>query len=176
MPSFSSASGKELKESLPSESVPYPKLSGAGFSGMGYCLDILYKDIDFSSDPVFPGNHKKFILESHSKTFCLSLYQMKQMKAFVSILAVYILILTIIPCVIKPHDTILHQTELSDLHNHHHTDQCSPFCVCHCCTSPIIYQASIFQINDPSYDKMTYPEYQSSFDSSPRTAIWQPPI
>jgi hypothetical protein len=61
------------------------------------------------------------------------------MKFFATILSLYILLLTAIPCVDHPEDHTLQKIEItqSATDNHQHEgDQCSPFCTCDCCVSP----------------------------------------
>jgi len=99
------------------------------------------------------------------------------MKYFAFILSVYVLVLTAIPCVDLPKDDNLHKTELTNSateHHEHTTDQCSPFCVCVCCATPIINNSTIHFTCTPIAKKILT-EYNKSFVSSPFVTIWQPP-
>jgi len=71
------------------------------------------------------------------------------MKFFACILSVYILFLSAIPCVDRPEDHSLQRIEVTQNHpesHQHNTDQCSPFCTCECCVSPVIQQNPIVRL------------------------------
>lgn len=71
------------------------------------------------------------------------------MKAFASILSLYILFLTALPCVDKPDSCDLQATVLSIPQGNHvqDVDHCSPFCTCNCCSSPKIQEDCTVQFN-----------------------------
>ena len=100
------------------------------------------------------------------------------MKFFVSILAIYLLALSIVPC---PDMSIEHaghkvghmQNAANDQANA--ADQCSPFCACSCCVSPMVHQAYVIIVSSLSFSHYHYPKYHSFFFSTPLKAIWQPP-
>ncbi|KAA3651630.1 MAG: hypothetical protein DWP98_02705 [Bacteroidetes bacterium] len=55
------------------------------------------------------------------------------MKAFASIIAVFFLCLSVLPCADK-NDSHSEITVSSEAHNHEHAaDDCAPFCYCNCC-------------------------------------------
>jgi hypothetical protein len=101
------------------------------------------------------------------------------MKIFACILSLYILALTAIPCVDHPEDHTLQKIEItqSATGNHQHEgDQCSPFCTCDCCVSPIIHQDFIVRLDSFSFLLGCFtPEYASAFVSCYSGFIWQPP-
>ena len=107
----------------------------------------------------------------------LSLYP--TMKFFACILSLYILVLVAIPCVDKPEDHTLQKSEITQNttdNNQNECDQCSPFCTCNCCASPVIQ----FDFN-VQFDSLTFlqkcisPEYVPIFVSPYSGTIWQPP-
>ncbi len=102
------------------------------------------------------------------------------MKIFACILSVYILVLTAIPCIDRPEDHHLQKTEIeanaNTNHHNHGGDQCSPFCTCNCCATPVIQQESIIQFNSTNlFQEFTLAEYISVFTSDYLSSIWQPP-
>ena len=100
------------------------------------------------------------------------------MKIFAFILSLYILVLTAIPCIDETQDNTLHKIELSQNTTGNHqndTDHCSPFCVCYCCISPIIYQAYTIRFNCFSFTQKHYPGYKTIYISSFYSSVWQPP-
>jgi hypothetical protein len=101
------------------------------------------------------------------------------MKLFAYIFSFYILLLTAIPCVDHPEDQSVKKSEIaqSSAENHqNHSDQCSPFCTCDCCVSPVIHQDSIARIDNFSILPGSFsPEYSSVVFSCPLSSIWQPP-
>jgi len=100
------------------------------------------------------------------------------MRFFAYILSLYVLVLTTIPCVDVQKDDNLHKIELENSaseHHNHETDNCSPFCTCDCCVSPIIYQANNLQLNYFSLAQNISSEYKSTFITSLFATIWQPP-
>jgi hypothetical protein len=101
------------------------------------------------------------------------------MKFFATILSVYILFLVAIPCVDQPEDHTVQkmQNTQSPADNHQHDgDQCSPFCTCDCCVSPILRQNFIVSLDSFSILLGCFsPEYSSAFVSCYTGSIWQPP-
>jgi len=100
------------------------------------------------------------------------------MRFFVNIFSLYILVLTAIPCFDSPEFSgnanaqIIQNTsnELPDL------DYCSPFCVCSCCVSSILYQ-EVFNVDFTcdSFSPIQYSKYTTVFSSFNFASIWQPP-
>jgi hypothetical protein len=61
-------------------------------------------------------------------------------------------------------------------HQHNAGDQCSPFCTCSCCASPVIYQDFNVQFESFSFiEKSISTEYTSAIFSCHLSSIWQPP-
>lgn len=104
---------------------------------------------------------------------------MKQARRIItSLLSVYLLVLMVLPCndAHAQTETVSH-TQLSQIHNdEHHEDFCTPFCICACCTTPIIVQsATVFEV--PYFD-ISYTKTQSFYKSITSNfygSIWQPP-
>jgi len=102
------------------------------------------------------------------------------MRLVACILSIYIVVLTAIPCIDRPGDDHLQKTEIGGKtdtgHQHQDGDQCSPFCTCNCCATPVIQQESIIQFNSTAlFQEYTIAEYISVFTSDYLSSIWQPP-
>ncbi len=100
------------------------------------------------------------------------------MKIFALILSFYILALTALPCIDLPEDNNLHGSELGQLPVNQHTnesDECSPFCSCSCCVTPIIYQNCSIEFKCYSFSANHYAESKLVTILSPSPSIWQPP-
>lgn len=100
------------------------------------------------------------------------------MKFFVCLLSVYILMLISIPCIDRPDEDHIVQTENASTCNHHHHEgnQCSPFCTCNCCGTPAIYQDFRITFDGYSYvEKSFFNNYKSAVISCHHSSIWQPP-
>lgn len=100
------------------------------------------------------------------------------MKAIYYILSVYILILSAIPCMDVPKDPSLQKTEIAqNTANHQHQDfgSCSPFCICNCCTSPILTHVYAIRFNYISFVQENLFAYNATLYSSHQNAVWQPP-
>ena len=100
------------------------------------------------------------------------------MKLFAYILSVYVVILTIMPCIDMNEDTTNQKVELSTNRSdtqHSQSDHCSPFCTCTCCASPVVFQNTTIQFEYYSIVQEYISEYHSSYISSTHNSIWQPP-
>ncbi|MEZ0005863.1 hypothetical protein ABH942_001220 [Flavobacterium sp. 28YEA47A] len=104
---------------------------------------------------------------------------MKSTRHFLtSFLSVYLLVLMILPCNdVHAQLQTTSSTQISQFQNEqHHEDFCSPFCICACCTTPIVMQSAIvFEVPhfDNSYTKT--PSFYKPVISSFFGSIWQPP-
>jgi hypothetical protein len=100
------------------------------------------------------------------------------MKIFAAILSLYILVLTVIPCIDEPEGNNIAKIELSQKSTEQQqsiNDHCSPFCTCDCCVSPVIYLDYIVETENFLFFHKIYPVYQIKYNSSHYTSIWQPP-
>jgi hypothetical protein len=100
------------------------------------------------------------------------------MKIFAYVISFYILILNATPCIDVSYDNTLQKVELiKNITDNHQkeTGHCSPFCLCNCCASPIIYQTFSVQYNYISLAQKFYSEYKSAFVSFNFPIIWEPP-
>jgi hypothetical protein len=98
------------------------------------------------------------------------------MKIFVTILSLFILVLTAIPCIDAPTHS-LQKSELNNSNAEHHEseDDCSPFCTCVCCASPMIQGFLSVQINGLGLVEEYSSAYKSIRCNSLASSIWQPP-
>jgi hypothetical protein len=103
------------------------------------------------------------------------------MKIIHCLFAIYLIVLSCLPCADLEVSSALHSSQeistTTDKHSHDTTDNCSPFCVCNCCSSPVfvfVTQYSFSSINI-SFIDVKIPEYQSVIASSYFGSIWQPP-
>jgi hypothetical protein len=100
------------------------------------------------------------------------------MRFFIYILAVYFLAIIVMPCVDVHYEYSKHSHELSTTSQNQlpsENDQCSPFCTCDCCVSPVISQHSTFDLNVALKILHNYPDYNQGFISFLFSTIWQPP-
>jgi len=101
------------------------------------------------------------------------------MKLFACILSIYIVVLTAIPCIDQPDDVHIRTTEIgghASTNHQHDGDQCSPFCSCNCCATPVIYQFFSVQFDGfLFFEKSTATEYTSAVFFCYLSSIWQPP-
>lgn len=100
------------------------------------------------------------------------------MKFLAIILSIYVLVLTILPCVDVPIDNLLHKTELAKASSDKHTDEadhCSPFCTCQCCASPMVFHGLSFELKFHAELQQRIYSYTDAYVSSHFRAIWQPP-
>ncbi|WP_416233534.1 DUF6660 family protein [Arcicella sp. LKC2W] len=106
------------------------------------------------------------------------------MKFFSVIFSFYILILSLLPCNDTEDCKILNNGKENfaqiDHHNHQaDTESCSPFCICACCGSIIVFsfQCPILTIKDTSFFPLNARIIikNDSFASNFHGNIWQPP-
>lgn len=100
------------------------------------------------------------------------------MKFFAYILSVYIVVLTIMPCVDIHQDTISQNIELLTTSSNTHqtnSDHCSPFCTCTCCATSVVLQNTVIQFKCFPIDIEQLFEYDLSYSTSEYYSIWQPP-
>ena len=104
------------------------------------------------------------------------------MKVLTFILAIYILVLSAMPCgdMHNVCNASNAKTELSQNHDHQQDkdDYCSPFCTCSCCSASIVaLDFKPFQLKKPAEfsitQKLTIRNF--SFVSNFYGNIWQPP-
>jgi hypothetical protein len=102
------------------------------------------------------------------------------MKIFVFIVSVYIMALSVMPCL----DSFTCEGEkssatISGIHDHSEDegDLCSPFCICSCCgcsfvgvNIPVFFSQSLKTVEQ----RINVP-YYSQFNSSYYHSFWQPP-
>ena len=100
------------------------------------------------------------------------------MKFLATILALFILSLSALPCDDVSYNNQQSETisEIVNLDNHSHSDMCSPFCMCACCgqtfSSSFTYYSLALHV-PVSVEK--FPIYNASFVSEVYLSIWQPP-
>ena len=102
------------------------------------------------------------------------------MKRVVSLfLSIYIILLTLAPCVDNDNDLI--QTGQVTVLNHHSPshdlqhDGCSPFCTCTCCSISSEVQGAFMEIKDQTLPRFIPFNFTYTFLSSYRFSIWEPP-
>jgi hypothetical protein len=100
-------------------------------------------------------------------------------RAFALILGLYILFLTLVPCVEKetncPEATHIHlASPASDQHSNQN-DSCSPFCHCACCSLPMeVTNSEIIAMISSSPNILAY-SFSLQFHSFFVFSIWDPP-
>lgn len=104
---------------------------------------------------------------------------MKQARQILtSFLSVYLLVLMVLPCNdVHAHAESATLQQFSQLQNEqHHEDFCTPFCICACCTTPIIMQSAlVFEVPNFENVYVKTPSFYKSTVSSFFGSIWQPP-
>ena len=99
-------------------------------------------------------------------------------------MALYLLMLTVIPCA----DGMEHQDEMQDVisvventsgpsseHDHNSSDGCSPFCVCHCCHTHVFLPDYLNVAEVNPYRQTTTIGYEDNFSSSHLKSLFRPP-
>ena len=100
------------------------------------------------------------------------------MKFLASILAIYIIVLTISPCcdaLISSSVNKVESIQKAADYPHNGIDHCSPFCSCNCCASPILYQTIFFDFNTSFFPTGKFIDLKTEFISTLYASIWQPP-
>lgn len=111
--------------------------------------------------------------------FILLLQAENRMKIIAIILSLYVLALSVKPCIDIQQDLVHHHAEVSQTsehsHQHNEKDSCSPFCTCSCCATSVIFQEYLVQLGSfPFIGKHFFP-VSSIFISNPLATFWQPP-
>ena len=102
------------------------------------------------------------------------------MRIISLICSLVVLIQVVIPCGDKtpsaPYSHIFDsEASHSESEPHKAADQCSPFCQCHCCATPVImYPSGCLVIKLTNFPR-AYKEYISSEYLGIPISIWQPP-
>ena len=95
------------------------------------------------------------------------------------LLSVYLLALMALPCNDDhSHTLISTEDQFAQTGNHYNdTDACSPFCVCACCTTPIMVQQIISFESAPfiALYNRNVNSFYTPVTSSYFGSIWQPP-
>ena len=101
------------------------------------------------------------------------------MKVLSILLSFYVLYMVSLPCVDEVINCNKILSEISTGHNNHHdtnhADECSPFCVCACCSVSVDLTAFVFDTNPVRHiQSQLIPCYKESL-SYFFPPIWQPP-
>ena len=100
------------------------------------------------------------------------------MKFFCAVFSIYVLFLTMLPCMDKHEDIVVQKSEITPVTSHGHDqdiDHCSPFCTCNCCASPKIQQEMIISFTTFPVTEKYFLEISTTLVSFHSSAIWQPP-
>ena len=101
------------------------------------------------------------------------------MKFLATILALFILSLSALPCDDVSYNNQQSESvsEIVNLDNHSHSDMCSPFCMCSCCsvsiTGPLKHIEYVMYAEIPSKVVATF--YSTSFSNNYYSKIYLPP-
>ncbi|MCP1996829.1 DUF6660 family protein [Flavobacterium sp. HSC-61S13] len=103
----------------------------------------------------------------------------KGRQIVIMFISVLLLVLALLPCADKKTVTAMEHTLTqvsTSSHQHVGMDKCSPFCVCNCCTSPIMIKNNVF-FEQFTFPKTTLksPDYYQSFVITVFHFIWKPP-
>jgi len=101
------------------------------------------------------------------------------MKFFAFILSFYVLVLTAMPCIDVHQDNVTHKTEVSqnsqNTHHHSDADNCSPFCTCNCCATPMVCQMEQVDLQVSVIVREHITSYPTLLVTQRSGDIWQPP-
>ncbi len=105
------------------------------------------------------------------------------MKHFTILLALYILVLSLVPCsdVHADCNESNHQTEFSQNHHHQSDDsgfeECSPFCGCNCCNTVVglRFEIPLKEKVSPPHTTIQLLVSKQASTSAFFGTIWQPP-
>jgi hypothetical protein len=100
------------------------------------------------------------------------------MKHIACILSIYLLVLTLMPCMdVHAHDSLLKEeiNQTTTDNRHHDFDQCSPFCTCDCCATHVIRKENVIHFDFAPIPQKCVTEYASNYVSSTYASIWHPP-
>jgi hypothetical protein len=119
----------------------------------------------------FPGLHAK----NATHTLISQL-----MKIFAFIMAVFVLVLSCVPCMDEADIIQSKNVEagLSTSHSsqqHHDTDPCSPFCTCNCCAGFTVFYTSLQTDQTVVAAAKFYSSYLTSPTLEMAMPVWQPP-
>lgn len=94
----------------------------------------------------------------------------------------YVLLLAVWPCAEMPendraHDAPVSQSSSSQDHDQNHDDcnDCSPFCTCNCCATPMICQMEMVDLQVSTIVRKHETNYPTLFVTQQSGDIWQPP-
>jgi len=109
-------------------------------------------------------------------TSLIYIFALAMKQWFVYIFSLYILILTVIPCV----DGQSNHIEVNGVHQttSHHSDEadhCSPLCTCQCCATSIVFADKPCQSERLPQMAEIVSYFVSHYQSSDCKNIWQPP-
>ncbi|MEQ6118872.1 DUF6660 family protein [Reichenbachiella sp. MALMAid0571] len=101
------------------------------------------------------------------------------MKKIAAILAIFLLVLTLMPC----SDTLkkdecgqeMHLHNQGDQDAHNELDLCSPFCSCACCGSTFIAKTKLFANTEFTSFQLSNTQYASLFYQEHIYNVFQPP-
>jgi hypothetical protein len=98
------------------------------------------------------------------------------MKVSGFIMAFYLLLLAAIPCRDNEECKTLTKTEATSGHNEHEEEEdCTPFCVCACCPSPVhVSDLAVENFSVAAFSSKPF-LINSSVKSFISHSIWQPP-
>ncbi|MFZ4455807.1 MAG: DUF6660 family protein [Bacteroidales bacterium] len=97
-------------------------------------------------------------------------------RALAILLSLFVMVLSAIPCIDAPGHSLT-KTELQTEHSQHPEgqDDCSPFCTCVCCATPVVQATTFIYLNDLQLMQEYSSVHRTDFQSSLYSAIWQPP-
>ena len=105
------------------------------------------------------------------------------MKYLSFLLSIYLLVISILPCSdAHSMDTAAPmriEQSCADNHEAHHTDACSPFCVCNCCSTNVSLtinnDVELKTLKPIYFEQIQYVLQTINFHSTYFGNIWQPP-
>lgn len=98
------------------------------------------------------------------------------MRLLALIFSMYILLLTALPCAeMKEKDHAQNAPVSQSSTNHDDCNDCSPFCFCNCCASPMVCQMDLVVFQVSTIVRKHETNYPTLFVTQRSGDIWQPP-
>jgi len=98
------------------------------------------------------------------------------MRFLALIFSMYILLLTSLPCKeMKEKDHAQNAPVSQSSNNHDNCNECSPFCTCNCCATPMVCQLDLVDFQVSTIVRKHETTYPTLFVTQLSGDIWQPP-
>jgi len=98
------------------------------------------------------------------------------MRLLALIFSIYILLLTSLPCAeMKDMNHAQNAPVSQRSSNHDNCGECSPFCTCNCCSTPMVCKIDLVDFEVSTIVRKHETNYPALFVTQRSGDIWQPP-